>query len=123
MLLYKSAFAEDPRSTQCAKTQLQSPKHNPNESNVRLSASLAVVPSVVLLSVASHWFPSVSTPCSLANYKAGTRQHPCIIWGVCHEWPRFYFLHNTLKQCNINAQHLGLILRFPMTSIYTTGSN
>jgi hypothetical protein len=29
----------------------------------------------------------------------------------------------TMKQRNINARHLGLILRFPMTSIYTTGSN
>jgi hypothetical protein len=28
-----------------------------------------------------------------------------------------------LKRRNINARHLGLILRFPMTSIYTTGSN
>jgi hypothetical protein len=29
----------------------------------------------------------------------------------------------TVKQRNINAWHLGLILRFPMTSIYTRGSN
>ncbi|KAJ7840492.1 hypothetical protein B0H14DRAFT_3458028 [Mycena olivaceomarginata] len=28
-----------------------------------------------------------------------------------------------LKRRNINARHLELILRFPMTSIYTTGSN
>ncbi|KAJ7879095.1 hypothetical protein B0H14DRAFT_2567035 [Mycena olivaceomarginata] len=28
-----------------------------------------------------------------------------------------------VKRRNINAWHLGLILRFPMTSIYTTGSN
>jgi hypothetical protein len=30
---------------------------------------------------------------------------------------------NPMKRRNINARHLGLILRFPMTSIYTTGSN
>jgi hypothetical protein len=28
-----------------------------------------------------------------------------------------------LKWCNINAWHLVLILRFPMTNIYTMGSN
>jgi hypothetical protein len=67
-----------------AKTQLQSPRHNPNESNVRLSASLTVFPSVILPSVASHWFPTVSTPWSLANYEAGThQQHPCIIQRGC----------------------------------------
>jgi hypothetical protein len=102
-------FAEDRRSTQCAsvwptssgddavsiietpsdtyttaKTQLQSPKHNPNESNVCLSASLTTFPSVVLPSVASHWFPTASTPRPPANHEAGTRQqHPCIIQKVC----------------------------------------
>jgi hypothetical protein len=67
-----------------AKTTITNPKHNPSESIVRLSTSLTVFPSVVLLSVGSHWFPSVSTLCSLANYTAGThQQHPCIIQMVC----------------------------------------
>jgi hypothetical protein len=33
------------------------------------------------------------------------------------------FLEGTVKRRNINARHLVLILRFPMNSIYTTGSN
>jgi hypothetical protein len=87
MLLYKSVFYTT------SKTLLQSPNHNPNESKVCLSASLTVFPSVVLPSVASHYFPTASTshyfptastPCSLANYEAGTRQqHLCIIQRVC----------------------------------------
>jgi hypothetical protein len=56
------------------------PKRNPSESIVHLSVSLTVFLPVVLLSVGSHWFPSASTPCSLANYTAEThQQHPCII--------------------------------------------
>ncbi|KAJ7738550.1 hypothetical protein B0H14DRAFT_2638461 [Mycena olivaceomarginata] len=39
------------------------------------------------------------------------------------EYARLMARRETLKRRNINARHLGLILRFPMTSIYTTGSN
>jgi hypothetical protein len=62
-----------------AQITITNPKHNPSESIVCLSVSLTVFLLAVLPSVASQRFPSVTTPCSLANYTAGThQQYPSI---------------------------------------------
>jgi hypothetical protein len=81
-------------------------------------SDLPVSPSIISSRSDSHVARQVhAAASSLSTRRAHLASHESEYLDIIQRYGE------TVKRRNINARHLGLILRFPMNSIYTTGSN